>query len=118
MPTAKKTAAPKTATKKKPSTGKKAPAKKAVAKVPAVKKPVAKPAPAVKVFTPVSVYLHTNGSEQTVTFSDESRFKAAMLCIENAPSASTGARRNPTYTIQADQGPVSFQFVRKYAIKI
>ena len=113
MPTAKKTAAPKTATKKKPSTRKKAPVKKVVAKVPVAEKP----APVVKVFTPVSVYLHTNGSEQTVTFSGESRFKAAMLCIENAPSASTGARRNPTYTIQADRGPVSFQFVRKYSIK-
>lgn len=117
MPTAKKTAAPKTAAKKKAPARKKAPTKKAPTKKPALKKPAAKPAPEVKTFTPVSVYLHTNGSEQTITFSDESRFKAAMLCIENAPKASTGARRNPTYTVQADRGPVSFQFVRSYSIK-
>ncbi len=129
MPTAKKTAAPKTAAKKKAPAKKrapakkKAPAKKAPAKKPAAKKSAAKPAPApapapaVKVFAPVSVHLHTNGGEKTVTFSDEFRFKAAMTCIESAPSVSTGARRNPTYTIHADQGPVSFQFVRKYSIK-
>lgn len=107
MPKAKKATAPKAVAKKQ------VPAKKKEAP----KKAAAKPVEPVKKFDPVHVYLHTNGGEHHLSFSDEAMFKAAMQCIEGAPKQSTGARTNPTYLIQSDDGPLAFQFVRRYSIK-
>ena len=111
MPTKKKTAAPKASAPKKSS------AKKVAVKPVPPKKVAAKPVVPVKRFAPVQMYLHTNSGEANLTFSDEAGFKAAVLCIESAPRKSTGGRSVPTYTVTSDQGPVSFQTLKKYEIK-
>lgn len=111
MPLTKKIASPKV------SAPKKAPAKKVVPKSTPSKKVVAEPVVPVKWFKPVQVYLHTNGGESTLTFSDEASLKAAVLCMESAPREPSGARSAPTYTVTSDQGPLSFQILKKYEIK-
>lgn len=111
MPRTKKIASPKV------FVPKKAPVKKVVPKSTPSKKVVAEPVVPVKWFTPVQMYLHTNSGEANLTFSDEAAFKAAVLCIESAPRKSTGGRSVPTYTVTSDQGPLSFQTLKKYEIK-
>tara|TARA_R110000824_G_scaffold114186_5_gene264515 strand:- start:4518 stop:4856 length:339 start_codon:yes stop_codon:yes gene_type:complete len=111
MPTKKKTAVPKA---KKKAAVKKTLPKKVVAE-PAV--PAQKPIAPAEKFMPVTMSLHTNGGESTLTFSDEAGFKAAMQCIESAPREPTGARSAPTYTVTSDKGSLSFQIMKKYSIK-
>jgi hypothetical protein len=112
MPTVKKTTAPKAVAKKK------APAKKKLAPKKAAPKAVApKPPAPIKTFNPVAVYLLTNAAEHTLWFSNEEMYEAAILCIKNAPTKPTGARRNPTYTLKHDAGSVQFARVVRYSVK-
>tara|TARA_R110002051_G_scaffold104522_1_gene177288 strand:- start:1263 stop:1622 length:360 start_codon:yes stop_codon:yes gene_type:complete len=118
MPTAKKTTAPKAAAKKKaPAKKKAAPKKVAPKKVTAPKAAAPAPPAPVKKFDPVSVYLLTNAGEYTIGFTDESKFKAAMLVIESAPSKPSGGRSTPTYAIDTGSRQLTFQLVEKYQIK-
>jgi len=102
-------------TKKETTVKKKAPAKKAATKKPAVKKPAAKK-PAPKKFSPVTVYLLTNGGESTISLTTKKMHDAAMKIIKAAPASSRGRRNLQFIHIEHADGTLRFKTVKKYEV--
>lgn len=87
------------------TTKKKAPAKKAATKKPAPKK-----------FSPVTVYLLTNGGESTISLTTKKMHDAAMKIIKAAPANSGGARNMQFIYVEHADGTLRFKTVKKYEV--
>jgi len=111
MATAKKTTWKRAATKKAAAPKKVAPPKKAALKKAAAK--VAAPAP--RKPQGGSLYLHTEGGEVTLTFSDDKAFKAAVAQAESAPRDGGGSRTPPALrSVEGANRAWNFRIVRSF----